>query len=126
MTRYTFTAPYPPSVNRIWRRAGYTTYKTAEAKAYTDALQGGYFERYASMPVLLQGAVKLTLKIYRPTKRGDIDNVAKVLLDAMNEFIYLDDSQIIEYHAYRHDAPKIKGVKTVGWVEIDIEEIEGQ
>lgn len=124
--RYTFTAPYPPSVNRIWRRAGYNTYKTREAKAYTDALQGGYFERYGAMPIKLTGALKLTLKIYRPTKRGDIDNISKVLLDSMNDFIYLDDSQITEYHAYRFDAVKVKGVKTAGYVEIDIEEIEGE
>lgn len=125
MASYSFQAPYPPSVNRIWRRAGHVTYKTAEAKAYTNALQGGYFERYGSMPILLTGSLKLTLQIYRPTKRGDIDNISKVLLDSMNEFIYQDDSQIIEYHAYRHDAPKVKGVKTAGWVDVTIEEIEG-
>jgi Holliday junction resolvase RusA-like endonuclease len=125
VTSYQFQAPYPPSVNRIWRRAGHVTYKTAEAKAYTAALQGGYFERYSAMPVLLQGAVKLTLNLYRPQKRGDIDNRIKVAMDSMNKFIYEDDVQVTELHIYRYDAPKKKGVKTMGWVDVTIEEIEG-
>lgn len=126
MARYAFTAPYPPSVNRIWRRAGHVTYKTREAKDYTDALQGAFLQRYGAMPTQLAGALRITLKIYRPTKRGDIDNISKVLLDSMNEYIYQDDSQITEYHAYRYDAAKVRGVKTAGYVEIEIEEIEGK
>lgn len=127
MARYAFTAPYPPSVNRIWRRAGHVTYKTREAKDYTDALQGAFLQCYGAMPSrLLEGPLKVTLSLYRPQKRGDIDNPTKGCLDSMNGFIYEDDSQIIELHAYRHDAVKVRGVKTAGYVEIEIEEIEGE
>ena len=34
----------------------------------------------------------------RPNKKPDIDNVAKCFLDAMNEIIYLDDTQVVELH----------------------------
>ena len=34
----------------------------------------------------------------RPTKKPDIDNVAKAFLDAMNGVIYLDDTQVVELH----------------------------
>lgn len=34
----------------------------------------------------------------RPTKKPDIDNVAKAFLDAMNGTVYLDDTQVIEMH----------------------------
>lgn len=125
MMRYRFRAPYPPSVNSMYRHAGRFTYKSAAAKGYVFALQAAFLQRYGAMPALLTGALKLTLKIYRPQKRGDIDNPQKACLDSMNEFIYQDDSQIIELHAYRYDAPKVKGLKTLGWVDIEIEEIEG-
>lgn len=32
----------------------------------------------------------------RPTKKPDIDNVAKAYLDAMNGVVYLDDTQVVE------------------------------
>jgi Holliday junction resolvase RusA-like endonuclease len=34
----------------------------------------------------------------RPSKKPDIDNIAKCFLDAMNGIIYLDDTQVIELH----------------------------
>ncbi len=36
--------------------------------------------------------------IERPSKKPDIDNVAKCFLDAMNGIIYLDDTQVVELH----------------------------
>lgn len=32
----------------------------------------------------------------RPTKKPDIDNIAKSFLDAMNGTVYLDDTQVVE------------------------------
>lgn len=32
------------------------------------------------------------------TKRPDADNIGKAITDAMNEIIYMDDSQIVELH----------------------------
>jgi Holliday junction resolvase RusA-like endonuclease len=124
VARYEFQAPYPPSVNSMYRHAGRFTYKSAAAKAYVNALQGAFLQRYGAMPVQLTGALKLTLDVYRPQKRGDLDNIFKGVQDSMNEFLFTDDSQIIEIHARRYDAPKIKGVKTMGWVDVTIEEIE--
>jgi Holliday junction resolvase RusA-like endonuclease len=34
----------------------------------------------------------------RPSKKPDIDNIAKCFLDAMNGIIYLDDTQVVELH----------------------------
>jgi len=34
----------------------------------------------------------------RPSKKPDIDNVAKCFLDAMNGVIYLDDTQVVDLH----------------------------
>lgn len=34
----------------------------------------------------------------RPTKKPDIDNIAKAFLDAMNGVIYFDDTQVVDMH----------------------------
>jgi Holliday junction resolvase RusA-like endonuclease len=36
--------------------------------------------------------------IFKPTKKPDLDNVAKCFLDSMNEIVYLDDKQVINLH----------------------------
>jgi Holliday junction resolvase RusA-like endonuclease len=36
-----------------------------------------------------------------PTKKPDVDNVAKAFLDAMNGIVYKDDVQVIRLHVYK-------------------------
>lgn len=40
----------------------------------------------------------------RPTKKPDIDNVAKCFLDAMNGIVYLDDKQVVSLHVTKEYA----------------------
>ncbi len=51
----------------------------------------------------LAGPIGVLARVYRPQKRGDIDNVAKCLLDACNGLLWLDDSQIVDLHLLRFD-----------------------
>jgi Holliday junction resolvase RusA-like endonuclease len=51
----------------------------------------------------------------RPTKKPDIDNIAKCFLDAMNQVVYLDDTQVLTLHV-----TKVYG--TVGMVEVMVKE----
>lgn len=52
----------------------------------------------------------------RPIKRnGDLDNMAKAILDAMNEVVYVDDCQIVSLHA-----KKVYG--TIALVEVMVTE----
>ena len=46
----------------------------------------------------------------RPTKKPDIDNIAKVILDALNGVAYKDDTQIVELiiKKYYSDKPRIE------------------
>jgi len=37
-------------------------------------------------------------EILKPTKKPDIDNIAKCFLDAMNGIVYLDDKQVVNLH----------------------------
>ena len=36
--------------------------------------------------------------IERPTKKPDIDNIVKAVLDGMNGIVYLDDKQVVDLH----------------------------
>lgn len=96
----TITLPSPVSANRYWRNFRGRMVVSAEAKAYKE--QVAWIARAAGME-LLTGDVSVTMKVYRPAKRGDIDNAAKILLDSLNGIAYSDDSQIVEIHAYRYD-----------------------
>ena len=48
----------------------------------------------------LQGAVKMTIRLYRKFKAtsrrfGDFDNLAKAICDSLNGVCYVDDSQVV-------------------------------
>jgi len=36
--------------------------------------------------------------IIKPTKKPDLDNIAKCFLDGMNDIVYLDDKQVVNLH----------------------------
>lgn len=100
--------PYPPSANRYWRHAQGRTYKSAEAVAYQKAV-GWQCAALGLAPERERICINITF--YRPIKRGDLDNRIKVLLDALNGFVYVDDAQVVELHAYLRDdkaAPRVE------------------
>jgi crossover junction endodeoxyribonuclease RusA len=92
--------PYPPSVNRIWRVFRNRIIKSAEGRAYSARVQ-------TTVALLglrpLDGPVSVTVAAYRPARRGDLDNVLKAGLDALNGVAWGDDSQVVELHAVRFD-----------------------
>ena len=50
------------------------------------------------------------------TKKSDVDNIAKIILDALNGVAYYDDKQVVKLEV-------IKKYATEGYVEIEMEEI---
>lgn len=46
----------------------------------------------------------------RPTKRPDLDNIAKTILDALNGLAWKDDSQVVSLTISKHwsDAPRVQ------------------
>lgn len=54
-----------------------------------------------------------------PTKKPDIDNIAKCVLDALNKVAYRDDTQVVELRMEKHYAE-------VPRVEVKIEEITNE
>lgn len=97
----TLTLPFPPSANEYWKSSrGRGPVPSAEAKAYKAAVA-----RLAVTGGLLPlfGPVTVVLTAYRPRRSGDLDNVLKVMNDALNEVAWLDDDQVVNITAARAD-----------------------
>ncbi|MFY0567051.1 RusA family crossover junction endodeoxyribonuclease [Archangium lansingense] len=98
------TLPYPPSANTYWKPArGRGLVPSDEARRYKAAVE--QLAR-ADGVLPLVGPVRLTLWAYRARRVGDLDNVRKVLLDALQGWAFLDDGQVSEDHGYRLEDPK--------------------
>lgn len=109
--------PYPPSANRYWRNFKSQIVKSPEARAYqrkVALLSRAQLGREGP----LAGDVSVIVSVYRPAKRGDLDNALKVMLDALKGIAYVDDSQIVELVATRRDdKANPRAVVTIAAVE---------
>lgn len=98
--------PYPPSSNRYWRmvtvRGHARLIVSKEAKDYRVAVKE--IAQQAKIRTYDQ-PVKVHVQVYRPQRRGDLDNTAKVLLDALRGLWFFDDEQIEELCMQRHESP---------------------
>lgn len=58
---------------------------------------------YARVPIpksYSKKRIEACLKgLERPTKKPDVDNIAKAFLDSMNGVVYLDDTQVVSLHS---------------------------
>lgn len=106
--------PYPPSANRYWRVWRGRAVKSDEAREYQAKVRRLYAR---ARP--LAGPVSVTLEVYRPIKRGDLDNSLKVTLDALKGVAFLDDAQVKRLTATQHDATKATARVEVRVVPLD-------
>ena len=90
--------PFPPSLNHMYRRYGKQTVLSGEARAYKQ--EAAILSREI-IDEPLTGRLSVTIRLYRPAARGDIDNYLKALLDALNGVLWCDDNQIDELHVYK-------------------------
>lgn len=92
------TLDMPPSANRYWRHNQGRIHRSAEAMAYIQSV--AWLCSTAGIEPL-DGDVSVTLRFFRPARRGDLDNLLKVILDALQGYAYHNDSQIGIIHAVR-------------------------
>ena len=122
MTTWHYTVEGRPvsgaNSQRIFKAGGKrTVHKSKAAVAWREsaALQLRA-QRGRTAPVATDCAV--TLHIYRAVNAGDVDNFAKVILDAMQDAGVLDnDRHVAELHLYRHTdkaRPRVEITVTVG------------
>lgn len=101
-TRFTVPGrPVPKGRPRLGRGRTYTPPSTV---AYEQAV--GWCARSAHRGQPLPGPVAVRLELHLvATRRGDVDNYAKSLLDGMQGIVLLDDRQVRRLEVERHDAP---------------------
>jgi Holliday junction resolvase RusA-like endonuclease len=101
------TLPYPPSANAYWRslviKGSVRVLVSSEARKYKKLVAELASYTKPRLPGPLIGALRLSLTLYRPIKRGDLSNRIKVIEDALIGIAYADDSQITEIVAKRFD-----------------------
>lgn len=95
--------PYPPLGNRAIRVVSGRAVKSRQSRAYQLAVRMRALTAGHRRP--LEGPVVVSIAAYRPWRRGDLDGVLKVTLDALQGVAYVNDKQIVELHAARFDDP---------------------
>ncbi len=98
--QYEFDIPVPPSANNYWRVANNRIVVTTEARNYKQQI---FYQLSRKIDEPLRGDIAVNVTVFRPQKRGDLDNFLKIMLDALQGIIYLNDSQVVEIHAFRDD-----------------------
>ena len=125
--RISFTIEGEPTGKGRPSHGKYKTYTPAKTKAVENNIAyfykvniGHYFEGYVKLKLDLYYSIaksdskkKKLMKLnneLRPNKKPDIDNVVKLVADALNEVAYKDDTQIIELECrkFYSDIPRIE------------------
>lgn len=94
--------PYPPSANRNWLHS-------RQGGVYLSPATLEFRQQIAYLCARLQpyaGPVLLRIDAYPPRTNCDLDNLLKVLCDALNGFAWYDDKQIHRIEVTRHHATK--------------------
>lgn len=104
------------------------TYTPAKTANYENLVKVVYQEKYLGQD-LLEGSLSAQIVAYckppktskkkltamlngtiRPTKKPDCDNIAKIILDALNDIAYEDDKNIVnlKVEKYYSDIPRVE------------------
>ena len=127
MMKVSFTIEGEPVGKGRPRHGKYKTYTPAKTKSVENNIAylykvnvGYYFEGYVKLKLDLYYSIaksdstkKKLMKLnneLRPNKKPDIDNVVKLVADALNEVAYKDDTQIIELRCrkFYSDIPRME------------------
>ena len=130
MMKVSFTIEGEPVGKGRPRHGKYKTYTPAKTKSVENNIAylykvnvGYYFEGYVKLNLNLYYSIaksdskkKKLMKLnneLRPNKKPDIDNVVKLVADALNEVAYKDDTQIIELRCrkFYRDIPRMEITK---------------
>jgi crossover junction endodeoxyribonuclease RusA len=115
---YNLTLPYPVSVNRMYERSFKGVRLSDAARAFKEEV--AICVRNEDIETL-SGEIGVSIDVYRPAQRGDLDNTLKITLDSLNGLAWYDDKQIIDLRAKRWDDPKNPRIELYIW-QIGIED----
>ena len=118
----TIELPFPVTANAYWMIAGRKLIKTKRARAYIREVVL-YWLNVKQLGATAFGedeTLAMSIAIHYPTRKGpdcDVDNLLKVLIDAMETAgIYQNDNQIRFIQISREEAKD----KTIGSVRVNI------
>lgn len=115
---HTYTPPETTKYERMIRAMFMARYPRAE-KIGKDIPVRAKINAYYKIPDSAGKGKKQLMRagLIKPTKKADADNVAKVILDALNGFAYHDDAQVVELEVKKIYA------QSEPYVDVLIEEI---
>lgn len=116
----TFSIPeIPIAKSNGYKRGKASFYKSTDMKEQEIRIRDAAVKQLPIFFKPIEGSIRATISIVLPNKRRrDLDNVTKLVFDALNNLTYLDDNQIVEIHLYKK-IDKLTGPLTT----ITIEEI---
>lgn len=103
-----FTVPGRPIPKGRPRVGAHGTITPQRTKDYEQ--QVGYAALQAmppesrTVPLYPSGDIYMSVTFY--TSTGDIDNLAKSILDGLNGVVWMDDSQVVALHLFKHRCSK--------------------
>lgn len=93
----------PTSVNKMYARKRYGGVRLSDqAKIWKEYAALMCSQQWEGTP--LNGKLCITYRFFGT--KMDFDNGLKILNDAMNKVVYLDDSQIVQAHVYMYREEK--------------------
>lgn len=96
---------------------GGNTYTPTNTKTWEELVAWTFAKAHGTPK--LEGPVRVTMWFHQ--RLGDIDNLAKAILDGLNGVAYKDDSQVVDIRA-RKEWGEGRG-RRKAWTEITVEEI---
>lgn len=100
--------PFPISANVYWRVGKGRMYDNPKADEYRERVAVACLQQSVQP---MTGTLRITVYAAAPNERRDTDNIVKVLFDALQGRLFLDDNQIVSYCVYRCEAPPVKSKK---------------
>jgi crossover junction endodeoxyribonuclease RusA len=119
----TLTLPYPPTTNHAYTVSRGRKVKTNKARAYQTAVQGECMTQLSFMclPAWTRDTtarLKVKVIVHPPDRRKrDLANTEKLAIDAVFDWLGLDDSQIDDLRLVRDE------VQTDGLLVVEIETV---
>jgi crossover junction endodeoxyribonuclease RusA len=96
--------PVPKGRPRVVNGHTFTPPRTVEAETEIATLAR------AQCSVPMRDPCAVFVNFYcRRKGRGDVDNLAKTVLDALNEIVWADDKQVVHLDAWVTDISRVKG-----------------
>jgi crossover junction endodeoxyribonuclease RusA len=98
--------PFPPSINRYWKQRRGRVVKSDEGRRYCTL--AAWAARDARVGEPMEGEVRVLFSVFPPDRRKrDLDNLHKVLLDALEAGgVFRDDTQVAELETRRGASAK--------------------